>query len=503
MRLSLPEVLAALTRDHILSFPALRAHQRHAWHAFLAQLGAIALHDAGRDAPPEEAKGWADLLRGLTPGHDDDAPWRLVVEDAERPALLQPPSPPEASPFTKRIETPDALDVLVTARNFEVKQAVATRAEAEDWVFALVSLQTMEGFLGAGNYGVARMNGGFSARPFLGIAPAGGGFGAHVRRDWAAMLARRDLLAEAYGYPLKEGYALLWLKPWDGRASLPLSALDPFFIEVCRRVRLHEEGGRLVARGVGTTAARIAAKEAQGVTGDFWAPVNRAEGKAFSLTEAGFSAAIICRLIFGDGGTRSYDDPPALTLTPAERRAPGDWFVVARGVARGQGKTEGWHERVAPFSHRMACGLEEPETRAALGAVAHAQLQELRHVVKSLRLGCAVMASGGSDDDPDRDDYGAGAQYEKRLEAVGEASFFPALRDRFEERPGARETFLRTLVRTATALLEEAAVVIPCPALRRPKARFRARRAFFGALWSARGPLANDRDLIGGGRDAA
>jgi CRISPR system Cascade subunit CasA len=501
--LSLPGVLAALALDRMRGFPALRAHQRHAWHAFLAQLGAVALHTAGRDAPPEETEGWADLLRGLTPDHDDDAPWRLVVADAAEPAFLQPPSPAHAPPFAKRIETPDALDVLVTARNFEVKQAVAARAEAEDWAFALVSLQTMEGFLGAGNYGVARMNGGFSARPFLGMAPADGGFGAHVRRDWAAMLARRAWLAEAYGYPAEGGRALLWLEPWDGRTSLPLSALDPFFIEVCRRVRLFDEGGRLIARGAGTAAARVAAKEAQGVTGDFWAPVNRAEGKAFSLTEAGFSTAVICRLLFGDGGTRSYDDPPALTLTPAERRASADWVLVARGVARGQGKTEGWHERVAPFSHRMACGLGEPETRAALGALAQAQLQELRHVVKSLRLGCAVMASSGSDDDPDRDDYGAGAPYEKRLEAVGEASFFPALRDRFEERAGARDAFLRTLVRTATTLLEEAAAVIPCSALRRPKARFRARRAFFGALWSARGPLANDRDLIGGDRDAA
>lgn len=40
---SLPEVYAALMRDDVVAFPALRPHQRHAWHAFLVQLGAMAL----------------------------------------------------------------------------------------------------------------------------------------------------------------------------------------------------------------------------------------------------------------------------------------------------------------------------------------------------------------------------------------------------------------------------------------------------------------------------
>ena len=39
---SLPEVYAALLADGVDAFPALRPHQRHAWHAFLVQLGAMA-----------------------------------------------------------------------------------------------------------------------------------------------------------------------------------------------------------------------------------------------------------------------------------------------------------------------------------------------------------------------------------------------------------------------------------------------------------------------------
>ena len=49
---SLPEVYAALMADDAEAFPALRPHQRHAWHAFLVQLGAMAVHRArtGRSA---------------------------------------------------------------------------------------------------------------------------------------------------------------------------------------------------------------------------------------------------------------------------------------------------------------------------------------------------------------------------------------------------------------------------------------------------------------------
>ena len=70
------------------------------------------------------------------------------------------------------VETPDALDLLITSRNHDLKQAVARRADPEEWIFALVSLQTGEGFGGAANYGIARMNGGSSSRAMMALAPA-------------------------------------------------------------------------------------------------------------------------------------------------------------------------------------------------------------------------------------------------------------------------------------------------------------------------------------------
>ena len=80
--MSLPGVYAALVADRVESFPALRPHQVPAWHMFLAQLGAIAVHRAGLPEPPADAETWQRIIRALTvdafPG---DEPWCLVVDE--------------------------------------------------------------------------------------------------------------------------------------------------------------------------------------------------------------------------------------------------------------------------------------------------------------------------------------------------------------------------------------------------------------------------------------
>ena len=77
-RVALPELFAALSRGEVRGFPALRPHQRPAWHMFLVQLGALALWTAGRDDLPEDAADWSASLRKLTEDRADDAPWRLL-----------------------------------------------------------------------------------------------------------------------------------------------------------------------------------------------------------------------------------------------------------------------------------------------------------------------------------------------------------------------------------------------------------------------------------------
>lgn len=489
-RLTLPQTLAALMRDEVETFSALRPHQRHAWHMLLAQLAAIALHRADMPEAPTDAAAWAELLLELT-GRAEE-PWSLVVAALSRPAFLQPPVPEGDLAILKNpIPTPDALDVLITAKNFDVKAAVAAEAEVDEWLFALVSLQTMEGFLGAGNYGIARMNGGFSARPFLGLAPVGGP-GAHLRRDVRALLAGRGALLTLYPDYDPDGVALVWLEPWNGKDSLSPTRLDPWFIEVCRRIRFAPEGDGFVVRGVGSAAARIDAKAMNGVTGDFWAPVNDADGKAFSLDARGFSYRVLCRLLFGEGSKRIFRLPPAMVAQPGE----GDMVMVARGMARGQGKTEGFHERLLPVRRAMVRALASDDRRQTLGQIAERLQKEIEQISKALRFACAVVAIGGGDEKPVKDDYARAEPFTRRLEAEADAGFFDALQDRDAQGEAAKGPWLRHLVRHAEELLAEAAETIPCPSRHRWRARVRAPGAFRGALLSQNGALADARDLI-------
>lgn len=489
-RLTLPQTLAALMQDKVETFQALRPHQRHAWHMFLAQLAAIALHRADMREVPADAAAWAGLLLALTGNAEE--PWSLVVADLAQPAFLQPTVPEDDLAVLKnRIPTPDALDVLITARNFDVKAAVAAEAEADEWLFALVSLQTMEGYSGSTWYGIARMNGGSSSRPFLGLAPIGG-VGAHVKRDIRSLMAGRVRLLKQYDFYDEDGLALLWLKPWNGQLALQITHLDPWFIEICRRVRLVQTGKGIEARSVGSGASRVNGEALHGMTGDFWAPVDANQGKSLSLGGQGFSYRTLCRLLFGEGDKRSFRLPAAMEAQPGE----GDMTLVARCLAREDGKTAGFHERLVPLRRGMVLSLAIEERRRTLGQIAGRQQQEIEQISRALRLACAVVAVGGGEEKLRKEHYARAEPFTRRLEAEADAGFFDALQDRDAQGDAARGPWLRHLVDHAQALLAEAAGTIPCPSRHRWRARVRAPVAFRGMLLSDKGALADDRDLI-------
>lgn len=482
--MSLPEVYETLAADDIGAFSALRPHQRHAWHAFLAQLGVIAVQCSDGATLPRTAGEWCVLFRNLTPQFGNDEPWRLVVDDPAQPAFMQCPAPHGLTQYRGRAATPDDLDVLVTAKNHDVKQTVAINCAPDDWVLALVDLQTMAGFLGAGNYGIARMNGGFSARACLGLAPADGGLGAHLFNDMQRMLAGRTSLLDSHPeyFAAKDGLALLWLEPWDGTTSLDLRELDPYFIEVCRRVRLRAENHGIVARTAVSKAARVAAKDAHGNVGDFWIPVAAKEATALSLSNVGFRYDRLAKLLFDRD---SYRLPPAMRVDSTQ---PGQWKVVARGVAGGQGKTDGYHERTdIIFGNRTASAFGRPEERERLGRISEAQIDEIREVEKALRFGIAVAASGGKlAEDLTKTDRMHANAYARRLDEAVDAAFFDSLDRRFvaadEEERAVRAEFVRDMISTARALLAEAIDAVPCPAMWRYRAQARATSAFHGRL---------------------
>ncbi len=495
---SLPEVYATMAQDRIGAFPALRPHQRHAWHAFLAQLATISMHRADTSVPPQTSADWQTLLRGLTPEYADDEPWCLIVEDPKQPAFMQCQAPNGLDDYRGRVMTPDDLDVLVTSKNHDVKRAIALSGAPEDWIFALIDLQTMAGFLGSGNYGIARMNGGFSARPCLGLVPAKGLVGAHLFHDVQRMIAGRDQLLEDYSnyYAPTGGLALLWIEPWNGTEQADLRTLDPYFIEICRRVRLRLEGDQFVAWTASSKSARINAKAAKGNLGDFWTPVENKESKALSLSSVGFPYKRLVELLFKN---ETYNKPPSMRV---EGGANDKWQLVARGIAGGQGKTEGYHERTdIAFANKTASVFRTAESNR-LAEIAQEQIEEISEVTDALRFGIAVAASGGKEPgDLTKSDRAHATPFGRRLEAVADTHFFAVLEDRFlaEDDTAAarhRAVFARLLINSARTLLNEAIDSVPCASIRRHRARARATSAFEGKVRGEKSIFSNQPEIF-------
>lgn len=480
MALSLPGVFAASARGEIRGFSRLRAHQRTAWHMFRVQLAALALRGAGLEEPPEDAETWVRLLRALAPEHDDD-PWRLVVVDRSRPAFLQPPDPGGMS--WVRVETPDALDLLITARNHDVKRSIAAVATTEDWVHALVSLQTGEGYGGSGNYGIARMNGGSSSRPFLGLVPTGAdgapNLSAWWRRDVAVLLrTRNDETPLTRGGP-----GLLWCEEWKEGQSLPVQQMDPWAIEVCRRVRLLGCDGQLVAERAGSKAARLQAKTFNGALGDAWAPVSLVEKarKTLTLGEGRFDYRRIVDLML----TGNWEVPVAARVYSDE--SAGDMVLLAEALSRGNSKTDGLQSRLVPVPQR-ARGIFRTDSQR-LADLAALQIQEIAEADAALREAVALYAAGGDRGKVGRDQRRRAAEARARLDRAADEAFFESLWSRAvgesayaDSEPEAGATFRALLVSTAHHELERAFQSLPCASAQAPRARVRATARLRGGL---------------------
>ena len=485
---SLPQVYAALMADAVVSFPALRPHQRHAWHAFLVQLGALALHRSSVQAPPVAAGEWATALRRLADQFPQDEPWCLVVDDITRPALLQPPatSAERSTDYKHAVGTPDEVDMLRTAKNHDLKSAVAANGGIDDWLFALVTVQTTDGFEGAGNYGISRMNRGMGNRPAFSLAPTGG-VGAHVRRDMVALVDRRDDLLDAF--PLSDtGPALLWTIPWDGTTGEALfpGSLDPFYIEICRRIRLRSDpDGRLRGARANSKEARIAAKELKGRTGDPWTPVNRKEGKSLTLAAGGFTYRRISDFLT----SADYQRPILLQPTQDERDSGREMRLVARAMVRGQGKTEGYHERIVPLRSRVVRALATETGVRTIGAISQERIERVGIVQRILSHAIQTFVARGKPDSIGPEQRKYARSWLNRLDATVETDFFESVQTEFESPAEERDTvgrlWLLEVVQNARGLLLNACDSLPCPAIHRYRARTSAEALFEGRL---RGP---------------
>ena len=361
-RTTLPGALASLASGELADFPRVRAHQLDPWCMFLTQLAAIALRRAGAPDPRIPEDRWRSLLLALT--SNEHEPWSLVVHDLSKPAFFQPPVPEGSVASWNACECPDDIDVLVTAKGHEVKPSLVYGDELEAWVYALCTLQTMQGYPGRGYTRIARMNGGYGNRPRLGLAPDVS-LASRFRRDVAVILdSWPDLLRRGYG---DEGVALVWTVPWDGRGSLAMPDLSPHFIEVCWRVRCRAADGQVACKYTTTQSRRCVPEVDAGDVGDPWIPIERETGNALTVGPNGLDYKLLTRvLLTGDFEGARAIEPRSNDRDPV--------LFIGSALARGQGKTEGLHQRTLHLSGALRRRLGEPDGRAVLGRRATARV---------------------------------------------------------------------------------------------------------------------------------
>ena len=461
----------------------------------------------GLTEPPSDAAKWLRIIRALTLDDcPDDEPWQLVVDDITKPAFMQPPASNWTSYDTKALlRSPDALDMLDTAKNHDLKTVVGMDAEVEDWLFALITMQTMNGQVGRGNYPIARMNSGDGSRTAFSVTPSLSP-GAHVRRDMTALLERSSEMSSSLPFR-SDGLGLLWTRRWNGKESeaILLSDLHPFYIEICRRRRLRVDAAkRLHALKAASENRRIAAKENRGAVGDPWTLVTVDKGgvKALTMQRDSFDYRHIADYLTSSDWTTPF----LFVVTPSEQSV-GSIYLIARAIRRKKGgQTEGYYERVVPIRTKARTAMLRRDSNLDdLGQIAQGRIEQIRIVQSILRHAITSFATHGDDgrtstvlrsrpqDNPLRKKVD---EWVGKLDEIVDARFFDDLQDEFEvddetERKRTRNEWLMNgkngIVDLARRTLRAAEDSLPCLAIHRYRARVNAEGLFEGRIRGAKG----------------
>jgi CRISPR system Cascade subunit CasA len=498
-RLDLPGLLEALGADRVESLPGLQRHQQDAFHIFHCYLAGAVLAREGQVDPSQSADFWRDGIRRLTAadGCDDDSAWTLVVPDPTRPGFMQARLPSH-NVFVDQLRNvkarrPDDLDLLVTAKNHDVKMAKVFASDLEAWTYALINLQTMTCYLGSGQYGVARSSGGTGPRVRVGLLYSLR-VGAQWQRDLRRLLSYRgDLLAGPWHYQ-PDGHVMTWVLEWDLKSTLPLDVLDPFFIEISRGLRLvHTSDGALEARSA-KSEPRVVRKQVRdtlkGRLGDPWTPIDLEKETALNVRGEGFTPERLRDLIFLDSNGKAVYEPALMQSIDNSTDADCHFFASALARRGKDSNTDGLQSalvRIPAKVARMFGRGPERDRLAALSKTAIGDSGTMQNSVLKPAVSCllegAMPRKPGQVSRREVSAWWDSAQRE--FAAAWSADFFPWLW-RSAEAPddeAARLDWLRALRAKAEATLQHAIASYPAREGRHYRAQVRTEGLFRGLLF--------------------
>lgn len=502
MRLTLPDLLARLSAGEDLMLPALRPHQRPAWHAFTVQLAALAMEGAGLDAPPTDPHTWRELLRAMTAAFPGDEPWHLVVDDWTLPAFMQSPcAPGEQQKYGDATGSAQRLGWLSVSKNHDEKSEKLwprISEESDVWIFSLLSLQGFAGRLGPGHWGSMRMNSGSGSRPQLRFTTgtAGGDF----VRDLSILMAHIESIwedAEAIGMGTREPHSLLWLSSW-GEDPLLLEQVHPLCLEVTRRTRLRRGDRGFEMLRMGSPTARVSADGTRGLVLDPWIPIDKRKSpRSWTAQADGLSYARLAPVLFDD---KQYTLPVMAKPTNAEANSGGELTLVIQVLVGGTSKTDGCLRRDISMS---ATTLREFATRRgelALRAQAFVELAGLAQG-KVLRAALLQFVDSGDAVNWQNKDFGKAVTpwieaLERRIDDVFFTELFATETDPPMPDAEARAHWVAILRGLLDEVFDAATEALPSRDRSRHMARARAKRLLANA---ARTHLDGNGSVASGG----
>ena len=495
-KVSLPELLTLMVKDEVESFPALRPHQRHAWHSFLSLLGAAACNSIGRGIP-ETPEAWRSALMGLTPQYPNGEPWSLVVPDLTKPAFMQPPASAQErlSDFKDTVLTPDELDILLTAKNHDIKYRIGYSALPDDWLFALVTLQTMEGFSGSRNYGISRMNSGYGNRPAVSIAPTAEDgslrLGACMLHDMQVLLDNRGAIQEV-GL-VDGGITLMWLHTWDGKKteSIGFLELDPYYMEICRRIRFVNDGRLHALRATSESARVKVPSNFTGRVGDAWTPYNKKLSKSLTVSGSGFTHRLIVDMLGED-----WEMP--IMVSKASASSPASALVM-RAMARGMGVTEKYHERILPLHGKTRSAFIgfDLSSKKELHEIAKIRVADIANVRSAFRHAVSTLIAGDSSRITSEHRQKVDV-WSDRLTKLADRGFFADLQIEFrsETPEQIRVQWRKALMQETKKLFEQAIRALPSKSSRHYESQAEAERILKSRLSASKGGFPELKDFV-------
>ena len=157
--------------------------------------------------------------------------------------------------------------------------------------------------------------------------------------------------------------------------------------------------------------------------------------------------------------------------------------LVARAMVRGQGKTEGYHERVIPLRPRTVRAFGAGGGAADLETIARGRIEKVRIVQRILSHAIQVFLARGDDSDLPPEGRRLARPWLDRLDKIVDARFFEDLQDEFDlpaqaQRREKNLEWQRWLADKAESILNDALDSLPCPAIHRYRGPSAGRGAF-------------------------